>query len=424
MKNLSLDINCARSFFSEEELQFKYNEAVTVCRNIMNNSHEDIGMKGWLTPGCPQPIMEKMQAKAAEIRQNADAFVVVGVGGSNQAARAVIKALYKNKGPQIIYAGNTLSPHYISNIVEGIKNRNVYINVIAKNFATLEPGSHFRVLRKEMEKRYSKEELARRIILTGSIGARLDEIASENDYLFLPFPHDIGGRYSAFSPVGLFPMMVAGLGTDLLLKGANSMKERIWNNPQDNPAVSYAAYRSLAYEKGFDIELLASFEPQLEYFIKWWIQLFGESEGKNGKGIFPAGVVYSEDLHSMGQYLQEGRRNLLETFIRVENSDASVVIEPDKEFRDGFDYLDEMDFQEINKVAEKATMDAHIKGGVPCAGIDIACINEEYFGQLFYFFMMSCAISGKLQNINPFDQEGVEEYKRSMFDALGRIDNY
>lgn len=422
MKNLSLDINCARSFFSEEELQIKYNEAVTVCRSIINNSHEDTGMKGWLTPGCPQPIMEKMQAKAAEIRRDADVFVLVGVGGSNQAARAVIKALQKSDRPHIIYAGNTLSSYYISNIIEEIKDKSVYINVIAKNFTTLEPGSHFRVLRKVMESRYSKEEMARRVIVTGSTNSRLEEIAQENGYLFLPFPHDIGGRYSAFSPVGLFPMMVAGVDTERLLKGANLIKNRIWEDTQDNPAVSYAVYRSLCYEKGFNIELLASFEPQLEYFIKWWIQLFGESEGKNGKGIFPAGVVYSEDLHSMGQYLQEGRRNLLETFIKVENSGTSVVIEPDEEFRDGFDYLDKMDFQEINKVAEKATLDAHIKGGVPCAGIDIACINEESFGQLFYFFMMSCAISGKLQKINPFDQEGVEEYKRSMFNALGRVD--
>lgn len=422
MNNFKIDLGHIKTFLSDEELKLKQNEAANICRGIIENNDEDAGMKGWLTPGCSKQDMEKMQAKAEEIRKNADIFVIVGVGGSNQAARAVIEALEKKGRTRIIYAGNTLSSHYISNIIEEIKDKSVYINVIAKNFATLEPGSHFRVIRKAMESRYSNKEMAQRIIVTGSIDSRLDEIAQENGYLFLPFPRHIGGRYSAFSPVGLFPMMVAGLDTKLLLKGANSMKGMIWENTKNNPAVSYATYRSLAYEKGFNIELLASFEPQLGYFIKWWIQLFGESEGKNGKGIFPAGVVYSEDLHSMGQYLQEGRRNLLETFIRVENSSDSLIIKPDKDYKDGFDYLDGMDFQEINKVAQRATMEAHTKGGVPCVGIDIPCINEESFGQLFYFFMMSCAISAKLQKVNPFDQEGVEEYKRSMFSALGRID--
>lgn len=423
MNHLEIDISNAKGFLPETELKSMINDAAGLCRNIIENHYEDKNMKGWLIPGCPQPVMEQMQAKAEEIRRNADVFVLVGVGGSNQAARAVIKALQKNDKPRIIYAGNTLSSNYIYNIIEELRDKSVYINVIAKNFATLEPGSHFRILRKEMEKCYSKEELSRRIILTGSIGSRLDEIARENEYLFLPFPHDVGGRYSALSPVGLFPMMVAGLDTDLLLKGANLMRNRVMENPKDNPAVSYAAYRSLAYEKGFEIELLASFEPQLEYFIKWWIQLFGESEGKKGKGIFPAGVVYSEDLHSMGQYLQDGKRNLLETFVRVANSGASVIIEPDIDYKDGFDYLDGMDFQEINKVAQKATVDAHTKGGVPCVGVDISSIDEKSFGQLFYFFMMSCAISGKLQKVDPFDQDGVEEYKRSMFKALGRIDH-
>jgi glucose-6-phosphate isomerase len=420
MCNLNLDMSHVKLFLPAKELQIKNKEAADICRSIIENSDEDLGMKGWLTPGCDQQVMDKMRLRAEEIRKNADIFVIVGVGGSNQAARAVIKALQNKDGsPRIIYAGNTLSSHYISNIIEEIKDKNVYINVIAKNFATLEPGSHFRVLRKVMEKRYSQEEMAQRIIVTGSIGSRLDEIAREKGYLFLPFPDDIGGRYSAFSPVGLFPMMVAGLDIELLLKGANSMKNTIWENNQDNPAVSYAAYRNLAYENGFNIELLASFEPQLEYFTKWWIQLFGESEGKEGKGTFPAGVVYSEDLHSMGQYLQEGRRNLLETFIRVEKSPASVIVEPDRDFKDGFDYLDGMDFQKINKAAEQATFEAHIKGGVPCIGIKINTIDEEAFGQLFYFFMMACAISGKLLKVNPFDQEGVEEYKRSMFNALG-----
>ncbi len=420
MNTFKLDISRGQALLFKDEMDRKVQKAGEICRDIISNFDKDKGLKGWLDPYHAQPVMDKMQSKAEEIGKNADIFILVGVGGSNQAARAVIKALPKNRKPAILYAGNTLSASYLSNILEVIKDKSVYINVIAKNFETLEPGSHFRVLRKAMEQRYSPEEMARRVILTGTVGSRLEEIADENGYLFLPFPQEIGGRYSAFSPVGLFPMMVAGLDTGLLLEGVNRMKDEIVQKPEDNPAVRYAAYRSLAYDKGYNIELLAAFEPQLEYFIKWWIQLFGESEGKDGKGIFPAGVVYSEDLHSMGQYLQDGRRNLLETFITTADPQASVKVVPDKHFRDGFDYLDDMDFIDINRAAEQATMDAHTKGGVPCASLEIGRIDEETFGKLFYFFMMACAISGKLMGVNPFDQEGVEEYKRSMFKALGR----
>ncbi len=420
MNTFKLDISRGQALLFKDEMDRKVQKAGEICRDIISNFDKDKGLKGWLDPYHAQPVMDKMQSKAEEIGKNADIFILLGVGGSNQAARAVIKALPKNRKPAILYAGNTLSASYLSNILEVIKDKSVYINVIAKNFETLEPGSHFRVLRKAMEQRYTPEEMARRVILTGTVGSRLEEIADENGYLFLPFPQEIGGRYSAFSPVGLFPMMVAGLDTGLLLEGVNRMKDEIVQKPGDNPAVRYAAYRSLAYDKGYNIELLAAFEPQLEYFIKWWIQLFGESEGKDGKGIFPAGVVYSEDLHSMGQYLQDGRRNLLETFITTADPQASVKVVPDKHFRDGFDYLDDMDFTDINRAAEQATMDAHTKGGVPCASLEIGRIDEETFGKLFYFFMMACAISGKLMGVNPFDQEGVEEYKRSMFKALGR----
>ena len=420
MHTFKLDLSRGQALLPQEEMKGKIVRAGEICRDIITNPHNDQGVKGWLEPYHARPFIEKMQSKAEEIRQNADVFVLVGVGGSNQAARAVIKALKRKEKPTILYAGNTLSSAYLSDILDELEDKSVYINVIAKNFETLEPGSHFRVLRKALEQRYSPEEMARRIILTGTAGSRLEEIANENSTLFLPFPQEIGGRYSAFSPVGLFPMMVAGLDIERLLKGVNSMKEEIWENPENNPAVQYAAYRSLAYENGFNIELLAAFEPQMEFFIKWWIQLFGESEGKGGKGIFPAGVVYSEDLHSMGQYLQDGRRNLLETFIKTSPAQPSIKVLADKDFRDGFDYLDGMDFTEINRAAEQATIEAHSKGGVPCAILDVGRLDEETFGRLFYFFMMACALSGKLLGVNPFDQEGVEEYKRSMFKALGR----
>lgn len=420
MDNLRLDLSRAIKFFSTEELEHKILKAGEICRDIISNPDSDKEMKGWVSTDSNLPVMEQMKSKAEEIKENADVFVLVGVGGSNQAARAVIKALEKGNKPKVLYAGNNLSAHYFANLLDEIQDQSVYINVIAKNFETLEPGSHFRVLRKAMENRYSKEEMSRRIILTGTYGTRLEEIAKENQYLFLPFPKDIGGRYSGFSPVGIFPMMAAGMDTDSLIEGVNLLRENIYNDPDQNIAVEFAAYRNLAYEKGFNIEVLTSFEPRLECFIKWWVQLFGESEGKDKKGIYPSGVIYSEDLHSMGQYLQDGRRNLMETFIKIKDPQASVKVPSDKNFNDGFDYLDGMDFAQINHVAEQATIEAHTNGGVPCAVIELERIEEKTFGMLFYFFMMVCAISGKLMGVNPFDQEGVEEYKRSMFKALGR----
>lgn len=346
--------------------------------------------------------------------------MIVGVGGSNQAARAMIEALTDRKGPEVIYLGNSLSPHYISQMMKRLEGKSVYINVIAKNFETLEPGSHFRILRQVMNGIYSKEEAAKRVILTGTTGSRLEEIARENGYTFFQFPVAIGGRYSAFSPVGLFPIAVAGLDVDDFLNGVKAAEMMCINQPDQNPAVEYAAVRNLLYQQGYDIEMLVSFEPQFAFFNKWWIQLFGESEGKEKKGIFPSGAIYSEDLHSMGQYMQDGRRNLIETFLTVEDPKASVIIESDRTFGDRFDYLDGMDFKEINRAAEKATIDAHAAGGVPCIQFLIDQITEETFGELYYTFMMSCAVSGKLMGVNPFDQEGVEEYKRSMFKALGK----
>lgn len=403
--------------------KYKLEETVSIAGAVceaLNLMDDSANVLGWRTLEQSAVQIDEMKEKAAEIRENADVFVIVGVGGSNQASRAMIEALQDGNGPEIIYLGNTLSPHYISRMLRRLEGKSVYIDVIAKNFETLEPGSHFRVLRQWMSKRYTKEEMAKRIVVTGTYGSRLEEIAKENGYLFLSFPGPVGGRYSAFTPVGLFPIMAAGLDVDAYLEGVQKAIDDCAENPETNPAAEYAAARNLLYQKGFDIEMLVSFEPQFAFFTKWWVQLFGESEGKDKKGIFPAAAIYSEDLHSMGQYMQDGRRNLLETFISVENPKASVIVEPDPEFGDRFDYLDGMDFDQINKAAEAATWEAHTAGGVPCIRIQIDEISEKTFGELYYYFMMACAISGTLMDVNPFDQEGVEEYKRSMFKALGK----
>ena len=418
MQDIKLEFSMATPFADSKILEEMTGKAVKAWQDLQDPQQE-ADVKGWMQPMAQDGAYYDMMAKADEIRKSADAFVLVGVGGSNQAARAVIKALQRPGTPEIIYAGNTLSAPALQKVLRQLNDkRSIYINVIAKNFETLEPGSHFRVLRKYLERRYTKEGAAQRIILTGTYGSRLEEIAKENGYTFLEFPVPVGGRYSVLTPVGLFPMAVAGIDIPLLLQGALRMKELLQGD--DHPAIQYAALRQTLYRQKFDIEVLASFEPQLEYYAKWWVQLFGESEGKEKQGIFPTAVNYSEDLHSLGQYMQDGRRNLMETFLSVGEPDGSVVVEPDPGFGDRFDYLDNMDFLEINRAAEAATIRAHFEGGVPCFRLLLPRLDEFSFGQIFYFFMIACAISGKTAGINPFDQEGVEAYKRSMFRMLGK----
>lgn len=417
--NASIVTKRAEGFINKEAWEKHLVNAAQIGRNLLLDADEEHQL-GWRSMDTAAVQLDEMMEKAAEVRADADVFVIVGVGGSNQAARAVIEALQTEKVPEIVYLGNSLSPYYIQRELEKLDGKSVYINVIAKNFETLEPGSHFRVLRRYMSARYDRAEMSKRVILTGTAGSRLEEIAKENGYFFLQFPVAIGGRYSAFSPVGLFPMAVAGLDMAAFQKGVKEAENLCREEPEENPAVRYAAVRNLLYEAGYDIEMLVSFEPQFAFFLKWWIQLFGESEGKDQKGIFPSGAIYSEDLHSMGQYMQEGRRSLIETFLVVQDPKASVIVEADGEFGDGFDYLNGKAFAQINHAAEIATLQAHEEGGVPCIQFVLKDISEETFGNLFYFFMFGCAVSGRLMGVNPFDQDGVESYKRSMFQLLGR----
>ncbi|MCI8664980.1 MAG: glucose-6-phosphate isomerase [Hungatella sp.] len=418
---IAFDLSRAETYLGREELERANTKAAELCRALYEREDTE-GVLGWRTKEESVLQLDEIKAKAEEVRKRADVFVIVGVGGSNQAARALIEALPRKKGPKIIYLGNTLSPYTITGTLEELEGKSVYINVIAKNFETLEPGSHFRILRQWMAERCSEEDMADRIIVTGTKGSRLHEIARERGYLFLQFPVPVGGRYSAFTPVCLFPMAAAGLDVDEYLAGMESACEDCQNHLEDNPAVRYAALRQLLYSHGYDIEMMVSFEPRYAFFTKWWVQLFGESEGKDKKGIFPAASIYSEDLHSIGQYIQEGRRNLMETFLSVKEPGPSLKVEPCPEYKDGFDYLDGMEFGDINRAAEEATLNAHAKGGVPCIRFTADLVSERSFGELYYYFMAACAVSGEMMGVNPFDQEGVEEYKRSMFTALGKTD--
>ncbi len=406
----------------------KYSEKL---QNIMDNNTEQLAeaqrgeeqyadSQGWLSTQewADDAHLAKLEALAAEIRANADAFVLIGVGGSNNAARSVIEAIQPEGTPEIIYAGNTLSPHALNKMLKKLEGKSIYIDCIAKNFETLEPGSSFRILRKYMYEKYG-EDAGKRIIATGTNGTSLEKLCNDWGYTFLEFPEDVGGRYTAMTNVGLLPMAVAGIDIRALAQGAADMEKEVRTAAAaDNMAYRYACLRNVFYQEGYRVEMLASFEPQFAYFYKWWIQLFAESEGKENKGIFPVASEFSEELHSVGQYIQDGSPIMFETFLDVKEQQDSLVVDSDDK-ADYFDYLDGKDFWEINKAAFKATIAAHSEK-LPCLTIELDRIDAYHFGQLFYFFQFACYLSCKVMGVNAFDQPGVEAYKRWMFEALGK----
>ncbi|MCI8980798.1 MAG: glucose-6-phosphate isomerase [Hungatella sp.] len=374
---------------------------------------------GWLDPDQwgGEAALSYLEEKAARVREIADAFVLIGVGGSNNSARAVIKALRKPGMPEIFYAGNSISPHSARCLLKELENRSVYINVIAKNFETLEPGLGFRILRRFLEEKYGCEA-KKRISATGTKGSWLDKLCKDHGYDFFIFPDDIGGRFSAICDVGLFPMAVAGMDIRGLVQGAKDMRQRLMSGEEDNVAYRYAIIRNLLYKKGFRVEMLSFFEPRFRYFGKWWTQLLAESEGKDGKGAYPVTAECSEDLHSVGQFVQEGSPVIYETFLNVKERDFSYVLEADG-VDDRFDYVNGRDLWDINQAAFGATCQAH-GDRLPVFGLTVDRLDAYHFGQLFYFFEFGIYLSGSLLGINPFNQPGVEAYKNYMFRALGK----
>lgn len=375
---------------------------------------------GWLDTEqwADDETVERIESIAEEIRKTADAFVLIGVGGSNNAARSVIEAIQEPGTPEIIYAGNTLSANALNRMLKKLEGKDFCIDCIAKNFETLEPGSSFRILRKALKERYG-EDYCKHVICTGTAGSRLDEICTEHGYTFLKFPDEIGGRYTAISNVGLLPMAVAGVDIRAVRKGARDMQELLRSEPAEtNIAYRYAALRNLYYRHGWKVEMLSSFEPQFRNFFYWWTQLFAESEGKDFKGIFPVTGEFTEQLHSIGQYIQDGENMIFETFLDVKEQQDSLIIEKD-EVDDRFDYLNGKDFFAINKAAYEATVNAH-STKFPCNVIQIGRIDAYHFGAMFWFFQFACYVSCGIMGVNPFDQPGVEAYKVRMFEALGK----
>ncbi|MCI8831936.1 MAG: glucose-6-phosphate isomerase [Lachnospiraceae bacterium] len=416
---LAITYQDSQNRIGTEELNRYLQANKNVLEQVKNSRQGYEEVLGWMDPEewASEQQLARLEEKAGEIRKNADAFVLIGVGGSNNAARAVIKGL-KKEGPRVYYAGNTISPYQVHELLKELEGKSVYINVIAKNFETLEPGIGFRVLRKWLADNYG-DQAGSRIIATGTPGSHLEKISRENGYTFFTFPESIGGRYSAICDVGLFPMAVAGADIRKVVQGVKDMRKLLYKTEgAENPAYYYGAVRNLLNQKGMKAEMLSFFEPRYNYFAKWWIQLFAESEGKEGKGIYPISAQYSEDLHSVGQFIQEGTPMIFETFLDIKNQDASYILEKDLA-DDRFDYLNGKDLWEINKKAFEATYKAHTQS-LPCFHIQVDQIDEYSFGELFYFFEFACYVSGMLLGINPFDQPGVEAYKKYMFEALGK----
>ena len=423
MGDITLTFSGGRTGLTQEALEQRLQAAAPLLAEVLAGEEAHRDNLGWFSvdeAAGPERV-DFLLEQAARVRADADAFVVIGIGGSNQAARAVVKALRPENGPAILWAGNTISACETARLLKELDGyQSVYIDCIAKNFETLEPGISFRVLRRYLEQRYGQAEAAKRIFATGTPGSTLHQLCIDNGYTFLTFPACIGGRYSVGSDVGLFPMTVAGVDVKALVQGMRDMREELHAAPAgENLALRYACLRKWMLEQGLSLEMLAFFEPRLDYFAKWWIQLFAESEGKDGTGLYPVVSSNSEDLHSIGQFIQQGSPILFETFVTVRARDASVVL-PATDKKDYFDYLTGRDFWDINDTARRATMRAHSEGGIPCLELSIPAIDAHTLGELFYFFLFSCYLSCRLVGVNPFNQPGVESYKGYMFKNLGK----
>lgn len=398
-----------------------YQEKIEEARGYVARAQQD-DFGGWvdLPKDYDRDEFAAIKAAAEKINSDSDVLVCIGIGGSYLGHRAVIEALGGEKGrTKIVYAGNSLSPRMLSEAVAAVEGKDFSVNVISKSGTTTEPAVAFRVFKQLLIEKYGEAEAAKRIYATtdANKGALHDEAVAKGYQTFV-VPDNIGGRYSVLTAVGLLAIATAGIDIDKLMDGA--LEERTTLISDGGAAAEYAAMRNILLAKGYDIEILANFEPQFSQFNEWWKQLFGESEGKDGKGIYPASVIDSTDLHSMGQYIQEGRRALFETFVEVAGGYAGVTVPEFGENLDGLRYLEGKELDYINKTANAATREAHMAGGVPVLEIVMPEIDERSLGALIYFFEMGCALSGFCLGVNPFNQPGVEAYKTRMFELLGK----
>ena len=415
-------------------------KSIMEYKEIVENIHKDLHDRannendfvGWLElpTNYDKEEFERIKKAANRIQNDSDIFVVIGIGGSYLGARAVIESLTSTfynmlpdklrKNPQILYVGNNLSPNYINELIELIGDKDFSVNVISKSGTTTEPAIAFRIFREILENKYGIEEARSRIyVTTDKQKGALKTLADGEGYEEFVIPDNVGGRYSVLTAVGLLPIAVAGIDIDKLMEGARIAQEKYSDSSlKYNECYQYAVARNILYKLYKNTEILVNYEPKMHYFTEWWKQLYGESEGKDQKGIFPAGVDFTTDLHSMGQYIQQGRRNLFETVISIEKPNSNITINPDDDNLDGLNYLAGKELDFVNKKAMEGTIKAHTSGDVPNILINLDRLDEVVIGQLIYFFEKACAMSGIILGVNPFNQPGVEEYKKNMFKLL------
>lgn len=431
---LKFDDSKLKSYINEDELSLITPQVKLAHELLKSKTGVGSDFLGWinLPNDYDKEEYSRLKKTAEKIRNDADVLIVIGIGGSYLGAKACIESLNTSffnllskenrKSPQIFFTGNSISSTYLSELIEFVRDKSIYVNVISKSGTTTEPALAFRFFKELLEEKYGKDGARQRIIATTdkSRGA-LKNLANEEGYETFVIPDDVGGRFSVLTPVGLLPIAVSGVDIDQLMDGArDAVKDFDIDDLGKNDCYRYAAVRNILYRKGYTIEILASYEPSLAFFSEWWKQLFGESEGKDKKGIYPSSVNLSTDLHSLGQYIQDGMRNLMETVINVESPLKDIVIKEMEGDIDGLNYLTGKTVDFVNKKAFAGTLLAHLDGGVPNMVVNIPKIDAYNIGYMIYFFEKACAISGHLSAVNPFNQEGVESYKKNMFALLGK----
>ena len=423
---ISINTEYVEDFISKLQLS-SLKKKVEACHEMLHNkTGEGADFTGWvdLPVNYDKEEFERIKVAADKIRRQADVLIVIGIGGSYLGAKSVIEMFKdpfrRTTKTEVIFLGQNISAEYMSSLLHYIVDKDVAVNVISKSGTTTEPAIAFRIIKDFMERKYGKEYAKTRIyVTTDKEKGAMRLLASTEEYETFVIPDDIGGRYSVLTPVGLLPIAVAEIDIDALMEGAALAREK-YSVKEDNDCYKYAVYRNALYKIGKKIEILVNYEPCMHYFTEWWKQLYGESEGKDHKGVFPAGVDFTTDLHSMGQYIQDGRRDLFETVIKINKQRSDIVVKEDPMDLDGLNYLAGKSMNEINEKALMGTVIAHYDGNAPSIILSIDEINERNIGELIYFFEKACGISGYLLGVNPFNQPGVEEYKKNMFALLGK----
>lgn len=431
---VTFDYSKTAPFISEHEVEFMKNMTLAAKETLTSKSGAGNDFLGWidLPVDYDKEEFARIKKAAEKIKNDSEVLLVIGIGGSYLGARAAIEFLRHSfyntvdksirKTPEIYFVGNSISSTYIKDLMDVVGDRDFSVNMISKSGTTTEPAIAFRVFKELLEKRYGKEEAAKRIYATtDKAKGALKKVADEEGYETFVVPDDVGGRFSVLTAVGLLPIAVSGADIDKLMEGAASGRKNALELPyEENDALKYAALRNILLKKGKSVEILANYEPSVHYVSEWWKQLYGESEGKDQKGILPASVDLTTDLHSMGQFIQDGARIMFETVINVETSRATITIGKEEVDLDGLNYLAGKTVDFVNKSAMNGTILAHTDGQVPNLMVTVPEVNEFYLGQLFYFFEFACGVSGYLLGVNPFNQPGVESYKKNMFALLGK----